>query len=65
MQVAYGRFASGLQGWVSVFYIFLRSAIGMNISELKEKKINEQTQMAKKLKIERAAGFRNQELIFA
>ena len=37
----------------------------MNISELKEKKINELTQMAKKFKIEGAAGMRKQELIFA
>ena len=37
----------------------------MNISELKEKKINELTQMAKEFKIEGAAGMRKQELIFA
>jgi transcription termination factor Rho len=37
----------------------------MNISELKEKKINELTQMAKQFKIEGAAGMRKQELIFA
>jgi len=37
----------------------------MNISELKEKKISELTQMAKKFKIEGAAGMRKQELIFA
>jgi transcription termination factor Rho len=37
----------------------------MNISELKEKKINELTQMAKTFKIEGAAGMRKQELIFA
>jgi transcription termination factor Rho len=37
----------------------------MNISELKEKKINELTQMAKTFKIEGAAGLRKQELIFA
>ncbi len=37
----------------------------MNISELKEMKISELTQMAKKFKIEGAAGMRKQELIFA
>ena len=37
----------------------------MNISELKEMKINGLTQMAKKFKIEGAAGMRKQELIFA
>jgi transcription termination factor Rho len=37
----------------------------MNISELKEKKINELTLMAKEFKIEGAAGMRKQELIFA
>ncbi|MDJ0783906.1 MAG: transcription termination factor Rho [Desulfosarcinaceae bacterium] len=37
----------------------------MNIVELKSKKINELTEMAKKLKIEGAAGMRKQELIFA
>jgi transcription termination factor Rho len=37
----------------------------MNISELKEMKINELTQLAKKFKIEGAAGMRKQELIFA
>jgi transcription termination factor Rho len=37
----------------------------MNISELKEKKISELTQMAKQFKIEGAAGMRKQELIFA
>jgi transcription termination factor Rho len=37
----------------------------MNIVELKSKKINELTDMAKKLKIEGAAGMRKQELIFA
>jgi transcription termination factor Rho len=37
----------------------------MNIVELKDKKINELTQMAKKFKIEGAAGMRKQELIFA
>ena len=37
----------------------------MNITELKEKKIKELAQMAKKLKIEGAAGMRKQELIFA
>jgi len=37
----------------------------MNISELKEKKINELTQLAKQFKIEGAAGMRKQELIFA
>jgi transcription termination factor Rho len=37
----------------------------MNIVELKDKKISELTQMAKKFKIEGAAGMRKQELIFA
>ncbi len=37
----------------------------MNISELKEMKINELTQLARKFKIEGAAGMRKQELIFA
>jgi transcription termination factor Rho len=37
----------------------------MNIVELKSKKINELTEMAKKMKIEGAAGMRKQELIFA
>ena len=37
----------------------------MNISELKEMKISELTQMAKEFKIEGAAGMRKQELIFA
>jgi transcription termination factor Rho len=37
----------------------------MNIVELKDKKINELTQMAKKFKIDGAAGMRKQELIFA
>ncbi len=37
----------------------------MNLSELKEKKISELTQLAKKLKVEGAAGLRKQELIFA
>ena len=37
----------------------------MNISELKEMKISELTKMAKKFKIEGAAGMRKQELIFA
>ncbi|MDP2647029.1 MAG: transcription termination factor Rho [Desulfobacterales bacterium] len=37
----------------------------MNIVELKNKKINELTQMAKKFKVEGAAGMRKQELIFA
>ncbi|MDJ0723412.1 MAG: transcription termination factor Rho [Desulfobacterales bacterium] len=37
----------------------------MNISELKDMKISELTQMAKKFKIEGAAGMRKQELIFA
>ena len=37
----------------------------MNISELKEMKISELTQMAKQFKIEGAAGMRKQELIFA
>ena len=38
---------------------------GMNIVELKDKKISELTQMAKKFNIEGAAGMRKQELIFA
>ncbi|MBL0714101.1 MAG: transcription termination factor Rho [Desulfosarcina sp.] len=37
----------------------------MNISELKEMKISELTQMAKKFKVDGAAGMRKQELIFA
>jgi transcription termination factor Rho len=37
----------------------------MNITELKEKKINELTQMARDFKVEGAAGMRKQELIFA
>jgi transcription termination factor Rho len=37
----------------------------MNILELKKMKISELNQMAKKLKIDRAAGMRKQELIFA
>ena len=37
----------------------------MNVSELKSKKINELTQLAKKLKIEGFAGMRKQELIFS
>ncbi len=37
----------------------------MNISELKEMKINELNQLAKKFNIEGAAGMRKQELIFA
>ena len=37
----------------------------MNIAELKEKKISELTQMAKRLKVEGAAGMRKQELMFA
>ena len=37
----------------------------MNIIELKDKKISELTKMAKKLKIDGAAGMRKQELIFA
>jgi transcription termination factor Rho len=37
----------------------------MNVSELKNLKINELTQLAKKLKIEGYAGMRKQELIFA
>ena len=37
----------------------------MNIAELKDMKINELTQMAKKFKIEGAAGMRKQELIFS
>jgi transcription termination factor Rho len=37
----------------------------MNIVELKSKKINELTEMAKKMKIDGAAGMRKQELIFA
>jgi transcription termination factor Rho len=66
MQVALRHhFVRGLQGWVSVSFINQRSAMGMNISELKEKKINELTQMAKQYKIEGAAGLRKQELIFA
>ncbi len=36
----------------------------MNVSELKSKKINELTQLAKKMKIEGYAGMRKQELIF-
>ncbi len=39
--------------------------VAMNISELKNMKISELTQMAKKLKIDGAAGMRKQELIFA
>jgi transcription termination factor Rho len=38
---------------------------GMNIAELKEKNISELTQMAKKFRIEGAAGMRKQDLIFA
>jgi len=38
---------------------------GMNIVELKDKKISELTQMAKKFNIDGAAGMRKQELIFA
>ncbi len=38
---------------------------GMNIVELKDKKISELTQMAKKFSIDGAAGMRKQELIFA
>ncbi len=37
----------------------------MNLKELKEKKINELTQLAKELNVEGAAGMRKQELIFA
>ena len=37
----------------------------MNITELKSKKISELTKMAKKYKIDEAAGMRKQELIFA
>ena len=37
----------------------------MNIAELKEKKISELTQMAKRLKVDGAAGMRKQELMFA
>jgi transcription termination factor Rho len=37
----------------------------MNVSELKSKKINELTQLAKQLKIEGYAGMRKQELIFS
>jgi transcription termination factor Rho len=37
----------------------------MNIVELKDKKISELTQLAKRLKIDGAAGMRKQELIFA
>ena len=37
----------------------------MNVSELKSKKINELTQLAKKLEIEGYAGMRKQELIFS
>ena len=37
----------------------------MNVSELKSKKINELAALAKKLKIEGAAGMRKQELIFS
>ena len=37
----------------------------MNLSELKEKKISELTQLAKKLQVDGAAGLRKQELIFA
>ncbi len=37
----------------------------MNIVELKDKKISELTQMAKRLKIDGAAGMRKQELIFS
>jgi transcription termination factor Rho len=37
----------------------------MNIAELKEKKISELAKLAKKLKIDGAAGMRKQELIFA
>ncbi|MGD9081066.1 MAG: Rho termination factor N-terminal domain-containing protein, partial [Desulfobacterales bacterium] len=36
----------------------------MNIVELKEKKISELTQMAKRYKIDGAAGMRKQELMF-
>ena len=38
---------------------------GMNIVELKDKKISELNQMAKKFSIDGAAGMRKQELIFA
>ena len=37
----------------------------MNIAELKDKKISELNQMAKRLKIDGAAGMRKQELMFA
>jgi hypothetical protein len=37
----------------------------MNVSELKSKKINELTQLAKQLKIDGYAGMRKQELIFS
>ena len=37
----------------------------MNIAELKEKKISELTKLAKKLKVDGAAGMRKQELMFA
>jgi transcription termination factor Rho len=37
----------------------------MNIVELKNKKINELTKMAKELNIDGAAGMRKQELIFS
>jgi len=37
----------------------------MNVAELKEQKISKLTQMAKELNIDRAAGMRKQELIFA
>jgi len=37
----------------------------MNITELKDMKINELTQMARKFKVEGAAGMRKQELIFS
>ncbi|MFH1984704.1 MAG: transcription termination factor Rho [Pseudomonadota bacterium] len=37
----------------------------MNITELKEMKINELTQLARKFKVEGAAGMRKQELIFS
>jgi len=37
----------------------------MNIAELKDKKVSELTQMAKRLNIEGAAGMRKQELIFS
>ena len=42
-----------------------KQGIFMNIVELKDKKINELTQMAKDFKIEGAAGMRKQELMFA